>query len=156
MSGDHDLKTDYGEKAITTVAELPPVAEHIFAPSKDGFELVGAYCEDCDKYFFPTREHCSSCHGSTVQTGLGSHGVVYSFTIVRTKPPFGLPQPYGVAYIDLCGCPLRVFGLLDPQQLEKIHIGTQVCLFVGPMGVNNAKQPCLRPFFQLLLTPNEF
>ncbi len=137
------------------MTERPPVAESIFAPSKDGFELVGAWCEDCDKYFFPTREHCSSCHGHTVQTGLGSHGTVYSFTIVRTKPPFGLSQPYGVAYIDLEACSLRVFGLLDPQQLEKIHIGAPVRLLVGPMGVNNADQPCLRPFFKLLPTPNE-
>ena len=156
MGGEHGLKTDNGEKTEISMAELPPVEEHIFAPLKDGFELVGAWCEACDKYFFPTREHCSSCHGSTVQTGLGSDGMVYSFTTVRTRPPFGLPQPYGVAYIDLDDCPLRVFGLLDPQQLEKIHIGTPVRLFVGPLGVNNADQPCLRPFFQLLPTSNEF
>ena len=137
------------------MADLPPVAENIYVPSKDGFELVGAYCDHCEKYFFPLREHCSNCLGDTTQTSLGSRGVVYSFTIVRTKPPFALPQPYGVAYIDLAGCPLRVFCLLDPQQLGKIHIGSPVRLWVGPMGVNNAGQPCLRPFFRLLNNPSE-
>lgn len=137
------------------MANLPPVAENIFVLSKDGFELIGAYCDNCEKYFFPIREHCSDCLGNTVQAKLGSRGVVYSFTIVRTKPPFGLPQPYGVAYIDLDTIQLRVFGLLDPQQLGKVYIGASVRLSVGPMGVNNADQPCLRPFFRLLSDPGE-
>lgn len=137
------------------MADLPPVAEHIFAPYKDGFELVGAYCDNCERYFFPIREYCSNCLGPTAQVRLGSRGTIYSFTIVRTKPPFELPQPYGVAYIDLDALPLRVFGLLDPQQLGKVCIGAPVRLSVGRMGVNNAGQPCLRPFFRLLSDPNE-
>lgn len=140
---------------MTAMADLPPVAEHIFAASEDGYELVGAHCDNCDKYFFPVRELCSGCLGSTTQTRLGSHGTVYSFTVVRTKPPFGLPQPYGVAYIDLDRVPLRVFGLLDPQQLGEAHIGARVFLCVSPMGVNNADQACLRPFFRLLSTSDE-
>lgn len=149
------MNIDSGQKTAALMAELPPVAANIFTLSKDGFELVGAYCDHCDNYFFPTREHCSNCLGNTVQTGLGSRGTVYSFTVVRTKPPFRLPQPYGVAYVDLDGYPLRVFGLLDSQQLEKVRIGSPVRLCVGPMGVNNADQPCLRPFFRLLPTSSE-
>lgn len=149
------MTTESGQKTELLLAGLPPVAEHIFALSKDGFELIGAYCNSCDKYFFPLREYCSNCLGKVTQTGLGSRGMVYSFTIVRTKPPFELPQPYGVAYIDLDKIPLRIFGLLDPQQLNKVCIGARVCLAVGPMGVNNADQACLRPFFRLLSAPGE-
>jgi len=155
INGNDSVNTDNDEKTTTLMAELPPVAEHIFAPSKEGFELVGAYCDNCEKYFFPIREHCSLCLGKTLQTRLGSSGVVYSFTVIRTRPPFGLPQPYGVAYIDLDGFPLRVFALLDPAQLGKVHIGASVRLSVGAMGVNNDDQSCLRPFFQLLSTASE-
>ena len=34
------MNTDNDEKTTTLMADLPPVAEHIFAASKDGFELV--------------------------------------------------------------------------------------------------------------------
>ncbi|MDP6734135.1 MAG: OB-fold domain-containing protein [Gammaproteobacteria bacterium] len=137
------MNTESGQKTAPPKAELPPVAECIFTPSKDGFELVGAYCTICETYFFPMREHCSNCLGTTVQARLGSRGRVYSFTVVRTKPPFGLPQPYGVAYIDLNAMPLRVFGLLDVSQLGQVQIGAPVRLSVASMGVNIAGQPCL-------------
>ena len=138
-----------------TMNGLPPVAKHIFLASKNGFDLVGAYCDNCKKHFFPIREHCSSCLGDTGQVKLGSRGKIYSFTVVRTKPPFGLPRPYGVAYIDLEAIPLRVFGLLDPHQLDRIGIGMPVNLSVGPMGVNNDGHPCLRPNFRLLPDPSK-
>jgi len=150
------VNTDTGQNAAPSLTELPPVVEHVFVSTRDGFELIGAYCDHCHKYFFPIREHCSNCLGDTNETTLGSRGEIYSFTVIRTKPPFGLPQPYGVAYIDLVDFPLRVFSLLDPQQLEDVDIGAQVQLCVGPMGVNNTNQACQRPFFRLSPTSNEY
>ncbi len=136
-----------------TEVELPLVAHDIFAPSlrdSSRFELIGGYCDFCDDYSFPKAEHCYRCHADTRKVSLGTDGVIYSFTVVRTKPPLGLPQPYAVAYFDLEDVPLRVFCLLDPKQTEDAVIGAKVRLSVGPLGVNNKGQACLRPFFQLL------
>ncbi len=132
---------------------LLPFAENIFSPLDNGFGLIGTYCESCKKYYFPGIERCANCLGYAIQTMLGSRGVIYSFTVVRTKPPFGLPQPYAVAHIDLDGVPLRIFGLLDPRQVGEFRIGASVCLAVGPMGISVAAQSCLRPFFRQLNPP---
>ncbi len=132
---------------------LPPVANNIFAPSAENpgqFELLGSCCDACDDYSFPSSEYCHHCHADTRRVSLGADGVIYSFTIIRTRPPLGLPQPYGVAYIDLKNVPLRVFCLLDPEQIGDATIGASVRLSVGQLGVNNVGQDCIRPFFQLL------
>ncbi len=142
------------QETMTKETELPPVVNNIFAPSAENpgqFELIGGRCDACDDYSFPRSEHCCHCHADTRKVSLGTDGTIYSFTVVRTKPPLELPQPYAVAYIDLEDVPLRVFCLLDPAQTGDAIIGASVRLSVGPLGVNNAGQHCLRPFFQLLL-----
>jgi uncharacterized OB-fold protein len=141
------------QEATAKETVLPPVVHNIFAPSAQGsgrFELLGGRCDACDDYSFPKAEHCHHCHADTSKVSLGADGVIYSFTVVRTKPPLGLPQPYAVAYIDLKDVPLRVFCLLDPEQTGDAVIGASVRLSVAPLGVNNAGQDCLRPFFRLL------
>jgi uncharacterized OB-fold protein len=141
------------QRTIAKETVLPPVVSNIFAPSTEDpgrFELIGGHCDACDDYSFPKAEHCYHCHADTRKISLGTDGVIYSFTVVRTKPPLGLPQPYAVAYIDLENVPLRVFCLLDPEQIGNTVIGAKVRLSVGPLGTNNAGQDCLRPFFQLL------
>ncbi len=137
----------------TEVSALPPVVDNIFTASADDpgqFELIGSHCAACDRYFFPGAEFCSDCHATADQVSLGGRGTIYSYTVVRIKPPLGLPQPYAVAYIDLLSVPLRIFCLLDPEQAEEAAIGGKVVLSVGAVGQNNAGQACLRPFFQLL------
>jgi len=145
------MNTDIQE---TTAQEtvLAPVVSNIFAPSAenpDRFELIGGRCDACNDYSFPRSEYCCHCHADTRKVSLGTDGVIYSFTVVRTKPPLGLPQPYAVAYIDLKDVPLRVFCLLDPEQIGEVIIGASVRLSVGPLGINNVGKDCLRPFFQL-------
>ncbi len=147
------------QEAPAKETESPPVANNIFASSAgdpEQFELLGGYCDACDDYSFPQSEHCHRCHADTRLVGLGTDGVIYSFTVVRTRPPLGLPQPYAVAYIDLKDVPLRVFCLLDPEQTGDIAIGAGVRLSVGQLGINNVGQDCLRPFFQLLPENRDF
>ncbi|MBV23572.1 MAG: hypothetical protein CMM21_00895 [Rhodospirillaceae bacterium] len=141
------------EETTTNHSDLPPVADGIFAVSAEDpnrFELVGGHCQRCDDYSFPRSMHCCHCRAETDEHSLGSDGNIYSLAVVRIKPPLGLPRPYAVAYIDLEAVPLRVFCLLDPVQCEDAVIGAGVRLSVGPLGVNNAGQDCLRPFFKLI------
>ena len=72
--------------------------------------------------------------------------MLYSYTIVRMKPPFGLPAPYAVGYVDLPADGLRIFALLDPT-IDAYRIGMPLALTSGPLGVDLAGAPCARPFF---------
>jgi len=139
--------------AVMTVsmrqADLPPFAPGIFRVAGDGGlpVLLGSRCPACDRHFFPACSLCPYCLGETAEVELGSRGRIYSHTVVRTKPPLGLPAPYAVGYVDLEGCGLRVFALLDPAQTERLRIGLPVRLAVAPLGYDGHGNACLRPYF---------
>ncbi|MDD2736289.1 MAG: OB-fold domain-containing protein [Desulfuromonadaceae bacterium] len=132
--------------------ELHPLLPNLFEPiGSDGkrFGLVGGYCTHCDRYFFPLAEQCSDCCEPLTRMIVGERGSVYSYTVVRTKAPFGLPEPYAVAYIDLAESPLRIFGLIDPGDLDDLDVGKTVQLTVKAIGVDALGRHCLRPVFRL-------
>lgn len=131
---------------------LPPLMANLFEPiGSEGnrFGLVGGYCTQCDRYFFPLAEQCSDCRGPLTRMIVGETGSVYSYTVVRTKAPFGLPEPYAVAYIDVAEAPLRIFGLIDPDDIGGLDVGTAVRLTVKAIGVDALGRQCLRPVFGL-------
>ena len=78
---------------------------------------------------------------------MGRRATIHSVTTIRTRAPLGLPSPYSVAYVDMEEVPYRMFALLDPKEAGNYHIGQEVELSVGPLGVNNDNQPCRRPYF---------
>jgi uncharacterized OB-fold protein len=90
---------------------------------------------------------CPYCLTELQSVRLSSVGKIYTLTIVRTKPPFGLPQPYAVGYVDLEEDGLRIFGLFDPQRIADLHLGQRVKLDVGVIGVDPSGEPCLRYYF---------
>lgn len=126
-----------------------PVMEGIFTLPEEGRSprLLGRRCPACARVFFYPRAHCPSCLGSLEQVDLGGRGLLHSFTVVRTKAPLGLPQPYGVGYVDLDGDGPRVFCLLDPRTLERLRLGQAMRLAVAPLGHDGQGKPCLRPYF---------
>lgn len=133
-----------------TMTGIPPVAPRIFtlppydqAPPK----LLGGLCPACNRYYFPRPKYCRVCLGPVEETPLGSEGTVYSYTVIRRKPPLGLPDPYSVGYIDLVETGLRIFCLLDPTAIDELRIGLRVKLAVGPLGHDGHGVARLRPFF---------
>tara|TARA_R110001592_G_scaffold240929_2_gene501243 strand:- start:66252 stop:66701 length:450 start_codon:yes stop_codon:yes gene_type:complete len=110
-------------------------------------QLCGSVCPACELYAYPRTEVCSECFGQMERTSFSGAGTIYSHTTVRVKPPLGLPRPYSVAYIDLAGVPLRIFGLLDPKPDYSYSIGEEVSLQVREMGFDAAGNRCLRPLF---------
>ena len=132
-----------------TKADIPLFLPGVVRIEKEGSlpTLIGGKCAQCGKWFFPKPHFCSECLNKVEEVSLGSTGCIYSSTVVRTKPPLGLPRPYGIAYVDLDGSGLRIFGLLDPQELDRCTIGAPVRLEVAPIGVNLMGEPCLRPYF---------
>lgn len=131
------------------VPALPPFAEGVFrvAGVDAAPVLLGTRCERCRRSFFPAATLCPECLGPTLEQELGARGTIYSYTIVRTKPPLGLPAPYAVGYVDLAGSGLRVFALLDPSRPERLRIGAPVRLGLAPLGHDARGNACLRPVF---------
>lgn len=133
---------------------VPQIA--LFADDIVGFDappahapyLIGGRCEQCASVCFPWTARCRHCHAALTRVSLGSRGRVYSATLIRTKPPLGLPRPYGVAYIDLEHVALRVFMLVDAHGEQPLSIGQRVALDVAPLGVDANGDRCLRPFFR--------
>ena len=128
---------------------LPDLFESLGSCGKR-FGLIGGYCPSCDCNFFPLVEHCSVCRGALTRKVVGEHGSVYSYTVVRTKAPFGLPEPYAVGYVDLAETPLRVFGLISPEDIDELAVGAAVTLTVKPLGVDAHGRECLRPVFSVV------
>lgn len=127
---------------------LPPVAVDLFAAGEDGkYGLVGGCCPTCQRDFYPRLDFCPGCLQPAQRTILGGSGRIYSFTVIRTRPPYQLPEPYAVGYIDLEESGLRVFGLFVPQVPERLQIGMPVEMTVIPLGVDNEGKACRRPVF---------
>ncbi len=133
-----------------TMANIPPVALGIFTlPPYDQTlpKLLGGFCPACNRHFFPRPRYCRSCLGQTEEIPLASEGIIYSFTVIRRKPPLGFPEPYSVGYVDLVETGLRIFCLLDPAAIDQLQVGMQVRLVVGPLGHDGHGSPRLRPYF---------
>ena len=136
----NDLQTD-----------TPPLVPEGIARAAGGGDaaLIGGHCPGCGRDFFPRPRYCPQCLEPCPESSLDGRGVIHSYTVVRTRPPFGLPQPYAVGYIDLAESGLRIFGLLNPADIDGLAIGRKVGLQIGPMGKNGKGEPCLRPYFSL-------
>ena len=130
---------------------LPLIPEGIVGLDREGAPyLIGGHCPACGRDFFPLPRYCPQCLGPVQERSLGGDGVIHSYTVVRARPPLGLPHPYAVGFIDLADSGLRVFGLLNPDDIERLAMGRRVGLKTGPLGVDNQGEPCTRPFFSLV------
>ena len=137
-------------QTLDQVFGAPPIASGLFDVDASGAPfLMGGHCEQCDRYVFPYSESCPACLSGMKHVRLGGEGVIYSHTTVRTKPPYGLPQPYSVAFIDLNDAPLRIFALLDHSMAGGFRIGDRVKLKVGVIGHDGEGDPRARGYFTL-------
>ncbi len=147
----HD-KASPAAKIASPPQSPQPVARDLYQ-ALDGdagrYALVAGHCSGCGRHFYPLPGRCSSCHGPLTRALFGERGSIYSFTVVRTRAPFGLPEPYAVGYVDAEDLGLRVFGLLDPGCIDRLSVGAPVRLDVLPLGGDAEGRPCLRPVFTL-------
>ena len=125
---------------------LPPFSEDIFTGTGATTRLLGSRCR-CGHVAFPQIALCPRDGHPTDPIDLPHTATLHSFTVVRTKPPFGLPAPYAVGYVDLSDVALRLFTLIEPRASERLRIGMPMTLSSGPLGVGLDNAPCTRPFF---------
>lgn len=126
---------------------LPPFVDAVFSGDGEETDLLGSRCPHCGAHQFPGTALCPADLTETEPANLGRTGRLYSYTVVRAKPPFGLPAPYAIGYVDLDGCGLRVFALLDAERSDALKMDMPLRLISGPLGVDLAGQPCRRPYF---------
>jgi uncharacterized OB-fold protein len=130
--------------------KLPETISSLVKIWDDGrLALDGGRCRRCGRYSFPPQRRSFCCKEETEAVALEGRGKIYSYTRVHAAPPFGLPQPYAVGYIDLDESGLRVFGLFAPETIAGLEIGACVQLQVRPLGTSADGEPCLRPVFSL-------
>lgn len=125
---------------------LKPVLPEVFEEGTFP-KLFGGLCPHCRRKSFPKPTVCPYCLEPVKTTTLSTQGTLYSYTVVRTKAPFALPEPYAVGYIDLKEDNLRIFSLLDSERIDDLRLGARVALCIGPIGVDRDGMPCLRFFF---------
>lgn len=126
--------------------ELKPVIEGIFEQGPPP-RLLGAICPECKKKFFPKPIVCPDCLKDVQDIKLSPNAKIYTYSVLRTRPPYGLPQPYAGGYVDLDGENLRIYTLFDPEKIEALDFGKKVTLKVGELGVDNEGKPCSRYYF---------
>lgn len=114
-----------------------------------GCRLLAGRCRCNGRHFFPMRAYCPECLEPLELVPLIGRGKIYATTTVRTRAPFGLPEPYAVGYVDLTDVKLRVFGLFSSDSLDELQPDREVELNLAPMGVDGTGKPCLRPVFRL-------
>lgn len=120
---------------MSTVSKSPtgervPIREGLLSgplTQLDQVRLAGCKCKSCGETSLGAKNICPNCGLDTVQNiALGSRGVLWSFTIVRHKPPgnYKGPDPFVPFSLGLVELPegLRV---LSPIQcdIDKLKIG---------------------------------
>jgi uncharacterized OB-fold protein len=126
--------------------KLKPFLDNILEPGPPA-SLMGGYCSSCERKYFPIPMVCPRCLNAPTAVHLSGDGTLYSFTVVRTKAPLGLPTPYAIGYVDLEADNLRVIALLDTAKMDELKIGQPVTLKVAPLGVDGRGEACLRYYF---------
>jgi uncharacterized OB-fold protein len=106
----------------------------------DQVRLIGSKCPDCNEILFGRQQICSNCGGKKLESILlGSKGKLWTYTVIRHKPPGdykGLDPfvPFGLGLVELP----EGIRILSPIQceLENIHIGMQLELEVYPFYID--------------------
>lgn len=112
------------------------------------YGLTGSRCPDCGAWATPALERCPHCRGRPREVVVGTSGSLYTYTVVRTRAPFGLPEPYAIGYVDLDESGLRVLGLIDPCAAGDLEVGQRMEIGLRALGVDGQGRPCLRPLFR--------
>ena len=73
---------------------------------KNRYNLLGAKCGNCNRYYFPPREICIDCHRKSfnkIETvKLSGKGEIITYTIVHDAPDaFKMQIPYVMAIVEL-------------------------------------------------------
>ena len=122
------------------MSERLPVADGLFAETKDGARLIGSRCASCRTPYFPKVDWCRhpECNESKIEeAGFGPDGTIWSCAIQDYPPPpparFDKPyKPYAMAVVDLADG-LRVLGQIKTDDIRTVKPDTKVTLVIDTL-----------------------
>ncbi len=94
--------------------------------------LAGSLCASCGETSLGTKDFCSNCGSSDVSpVDLDRHGTLWSYTVVRHRPPGNYRgpdpfEPFGVGLVELPDG-IRVFSTLSCP-IDELKIGDALVL----------------------------
>lgn len=116
--------------ATEVVRELVPIREGLLAGDLsrlDEIRLAGCRCTSCGETALGIRSLCPNCGRDTVANlALSDRGSLWSYTVVRHKPPGAYKgpnpfMPFGLGLVELPGG-LRVLSPIRCD-IEKLKVG---------------------------------
>jgi uncharacterized OB-fold protein len=119
--------------ARSPVRPRAPVREGLLMGSLDdlaGLRLAGSRCSTCGETSFGVKDVCPNCGQATLKSmALSAHGVLWSFTVVRHRPPgdYRGPDPFAPFGLGLVELPdgVRVLSPIECR-LEELRIGMEL------------------------------
>ena len=117
-----------------------PIKEGLFSiplSPPDKVALIGSKCKDCGEIALGKRQTCSNCGGGNLEeTPLSRKGKLWTYTVIRHKPPgdYKGPDPFVPFGLGLVEIPegIRVLSLLQCD-LDSIKIGMDLELNLYPL-----------------------
>ena len=127
--------------------ERVPIREGLLTTPLSPMEqvrLIGSKCKGCSEISFGKRETCSSCGGKDLEEiPLGRKGKLWTYTIIRHKPPgdYKGPDPFMPFGLGLVELPEGI-RVLSPIQcdLKKLTVGMELELEVYPLYTDENKK----------------
>lgn len=100
--------------------------------SSDQVQLLGSKCKICDEVSIGTNAVCLNCGSDQIDgIELGSEGELWTYTIIRHKPPgeYLGPDPFEPYALGLVELPdgVRIMAPIDGD-IETLKIGSKVHL----------------------------
>ncbi|MCB2102479.1 MAG: OB-fold domain-containing protein [Rhodobacterales bacterium] len=110
----------------------------------DKVRLVGSRCRQCGETSLGERGRCPNCGSGDMETReLGTEGTLWTYTVVRNRPPgkYRGPDPFQPFCMGLVELPdgLRVNALVEGD-VEEMEIGVPLRLRVFVHHENEAGQ----------------
>lgn len=102
--------------------------------------LIGSKCKNCSEISLGKRQTCSNCGGGDLEEiPLSRKGKLWSYTVIRHKPPgdYKGPDPFVPFGLGLVEVPEGI-RVLSPIQcaLEKLNVGMELEMEVYPQYID--------------------
>jgi uncharacterized protein len=132
------IKIQKGGGMPTTEKKYVAVKDDFFSKPLFPLEnvtLMGSRCSECGEVFFGKVAACQQCQSEKIQSvPLGKTGTLYSYTIVRNRPPGdykGPDNPFVPFPVGLVELPdgVRVMSVIDAD-IDKLQIGISMDLSI--------------------------
>ena len=104
------------------------ISDDICKQREDGtYALYGSVCPKCGYRSYPATSFCRKClNPEQEQYELAEEGTVYSYTVTRTKPPYGnFPKPHPIVWVSIPESEARVTAPLFIEEEELYKVGAK-------------------------------